>query len=71
MLRYDDQNLFEFNKLKSLKVMKSKDENCVNGGKDVGEDGSEGIGDCDDKVFLMVIMVVRMILVGIAKRLND
>ena len=68
MLRYDDQNQFEFNKLKSLKVKKSKDENFVNGGKDVGEDGSEGIGECDDKVFLMVIMVVRMILVGIAER---
>ena len=61
MLRYDDQNQFEFNKLKSLKVKKSKDENFVNGGKDVGEDGSEGIGECDDEVFLMV----RMILVGI------
>ena len=67
MLRYDDQNQFEFNKLKSLKVKKSKDENFVNGGKDVGEDGSEGIGECDDEVFLMV----RMILVGIAVRLND
>ena len=69
MLRYDDQNHFEFNKMKSLKVTKSKDENFVNGGKDVGEDGSEGIGECDDKVFLMVIMVVRMILVGIVKSL--
>ena len=41
---------FNKNKLKGLKVAKSKDTNLVDGGEDGGEDGCEDGGENDGKV---------------------